>query len=176
MLSASGADSTKLKLEMTESMMLKNVEDVILKMGQLKQLGLSFSLDDFGTGYSSLQYLKRLPLDQIKIDQSFVRDIATDANDEVIVHTIIAMTKALGFNVIAEGVDARAAWLPGTVRLRSSRAICSASRSRWSSSRHRCGSGMLEQILQHSAEKSKMAALAWSTCLESRHTIARYHF
>lgn len=104
-LSASGADSTKLKLEMTESMMLKNVEEAILKMDQLKQLGLSFSLDDFGTGYSSLQYLKRLPLDQIKIDQSFVRDIATDANDEVIVHTIIAMTEALGFNVIAEGVE-----------------------------------------------------------------------
>ncbi|MDP2143513.1 MAG: EAL domain-containing protein [Gallionella sp.] len=105
MLSATGADGGKLKLEMTESMMLDNVEDIICKMNQLKQLGVSFSLDDFGTGYSSLQYLKRLPLDQIKIDQSFVRDIATDSNDEVIVNTIIAMTDALGLNIIAEGVE-----------------------------------------------------------------------
>ncbi|HEX5338867.1 MAG TPA: EAL domain-containing protein, partial [Gallionella sp.] len=104
-LSASGADSTRLKLEMTESMMLGNFEEIVRKMNRLKLLGLSFSLDDFGTGYSSLQYLKRLPLDQIKIDQSFVRDIATDPNDETIVKTIIAMTDALGFNVIAEGVE-----------------------------------------------------------------------
>ena len=101
----SGADPTKLKLEMTESMMLENIEDIIGKMNELKLFGLSFSLDDFGTGYSSLQYLKRLPLDQIKIDQSFVRDINTDHNDDAIVQTIIAMTDALGFNVIAEGVE-----------------------------------------------------------------------
>lgn len=104
-LVASGADASKLKLEMTESMMLENVEDIISKMNQLKKLGVSFSLDDFGTGYSSLQYLKRLPLDQIKIDRSFVRDIATDSNDETIVNTIIAMTDALGLNIIAEGVE-----------------------------------------------------------------------
>ena len=100
-----GAKPSHLKLELTESTVLENVEDTIAKMRELKLLGISFSMDDFGTGYSSLQYLKRLPLDQIKIDQSFVRDIATDPNDAAIVQTIIAMTEALGLNVIAEGVE-----------------------------------------------------------------------
>jgi diguanylate cyclase (GGDEF)-like protein/PAS domain S-box-containing protein len=104
-LRESGASASKLKLELTESVVLENVEDTIVKMRALKVLGVSFSMDDFGTGYSSLQYLKRLPLDQIKIDQSFVRDIATDPNDAAIVQTIIAMTEALGLNVIAEGVE-----------------------------------------------------------------------
>jgi diguanylate cyclase (GGDEF)-like protein/PAS domain S-box-containing protein len=106
-LQESGARPSQLKLELTESVVLENVEDTIVKMRELKLLGVSFSMDDFGTGYSSLQYLKRLPLDQIKIDQSFVRDIATDPNDAAIVQTIIAMTEALGLSVIAEGVETK---------------------------------------------------------------------
>ncbi len=107
-LQESGAKPSHLKLELTESMVLENVDDTIAKMRELKLLGVSFSMDDFGTGYSSLQYLKQLPLDQIKIDRSFVRDIASDANDAAIVQTIIAMSDALGLNVIAEGVETQA--------------------------------------------------------------------
>jgi diguanylate cyclase (GGDEF)-like protein/PAS domain S-box-containing protein len=107
-LQDSGAPPSHLKLELTESVVLENVEETISKMRELKLLGVSFSMDDFGTGYSSLQYLKRLPLDQIKIDQSFVRDLTNDPNDAIIVQTIIAMTQALGLNVIAEGVETEA--------------------------------------------------------------------
>lgn len=101
----SGAKPSHLKLELTESIVLEDVDDTISKMQALKLLGVEFSMDDFGTGHSSLSYLKRLPLDQIKIDQSFVRDITTDPNDAVIVNTIIAMTQSLGLSVIAEGVE-----------------------------------------------------------------------
>jgi diguanylate cyclase (GGDEF)-like protein/PAS domain S-box-containing protein len=94
-----------LKLELTESMLLENIEDTIKTMNALKEIGVQFSLDDFGTGYSSLQYLSRLPLDQIKIDSSFVRDMASDSGDREIVGTIIAMAQNLYLDVIAEGVE-----------------------------------------------------------------------
>ena len=99
---------SRLKLELTESVVLNDVADVVAKMHALKALGVKLSLDDFGTGYSSLSYLKQLPLDQIKIDQSFVRDIATDPNDAVMVKTIIDMAQNFRLNVIAEGVETEA--------------------------------------------------------------------
>ena len=104
-LSACGADPRKLKLELTESLLLHDVEDSILKMQALRAHGVGFSLDDFGTGYSSLSYLKRLPLDQLKIDQSFVRDVLTDPNDATIACTIITLAHSLGLDVVAEGVE-----------------------------------------------------------------------
>ncbi|MDO8771001.1 MAG: EAL domain-containing protein [Burkholderiaceae bacterium] len=94
-----------LKLELTESLLLDNIEGTVGTMNALKEIGIRFLLDDFGTGYSSLQYLKRLPLDQLKIDQSFVRDLAADRSDKVIVRTIIVMAHSLGLNVVAEGVE-----------------------------------------------------------------------
>ena len=103
-----GADPTKLKLELTESLFVESVEDVIDKMRQLKERGVGFSLDDFGTGYSCLSYLKRMPLDQLKIDQSFVRDILVDENEASIAYTIIGLARSLGLEVIAEGVETEA--------------------------------------------------------------------
>lgn len=105
---ASGIDPARLKLELTESLVLDNVADSIAKMHTLKGIGVHFSMDDFGTGYSSLAYLQRLPLDQLKIDQSFIRDIVSDAGNAAIVQTIIAMAGTLGMNVIAEGVETSA--------------------------------------------------------------------
>jgi diguanylate cyclase (GGDEF)-like protein/PAS domain S-box-containing protein len=100
-----GIDPTMLKIELTESLLLEDVEEIIITMTTLRNIGVQFSLDDFGTGYSSLMYLKRLPLNQLKIDQSFVRDLITDVSDQAIVHTIIAMAKSLSLDIIAEGVE-----------------------------------------------------------------------
>jgi EAL domain-containing protein (putative c-di-GMP-specific phosphodiesterase class I) len=104
-LAHTGANPQRLKLELTESLLVDNVADVISKMEALKEVGVGFSLDDFGTGYSSLSYLKRLPLDQLKIDQSFVRDLLSDADDAVIARAVVAMGHSLGLQVIAEGVE-----------------------------------------------------------------------
>jgi diguanylate cyclase (GGDEF)-like protein len=94
-----------LKLELTEGMLLDSIEETIVTMDLLSEFGVQFSLDDFGTGYSSLQYFKRLPLDQLKIDQSFVRDLTSNNSDMAIVRTIIAMAKSMGLAIIAEGVE-----------------------------------------------------------------------
>ncbi len=107
-IETTGANPQRLKLELTESLLVTNVDDVIAKMTALKARGIGFSLDDFGTGYSSLAYLKRLPLDELKIDQSFVRDTLSDANDAAIVTTIISLAERFGLGVIAEGVETEA--------------------------------------------------------------------
>ncbi len=107
-LKKTGADPTRLKLELTESVVLSNINDAVAKMHDLKEVGVYFSMDDFGTGYSSLSYLTQLPLDQLKIDLSFVRNIGIKPTDAVIVQTIINMGNSLGMEVIAEGVETEA--------------------------------------------------------------------
>lgn len=108
LLRLSGANPCLLKLEITESLLLNDMEDAIRKMGELRSIGVSFSLDDFGTGYSSLAYLKKLPLEQLKIDQSFVRDVLTDPNDAAIAQTVLTLGQSLGLTVVAEGVETQA--------------------------------------------------------------------
>jgi diguanylate cyclase (GGDEF)-like protein/PAS domain S-box-containing protein len=104
-LGRTGADPRKLKLELTESSLVTEPEATVEKMKALKAVGISFSLDDFGTGFSSLSYLRRLPLDQLKIDRSFVCDVVTDTNAAVIMRSIIALGQSLSLDVIAEGVE-----------------------------------------------------------------------
>jgi diguanylate cyclase (GGDEF)-like protein len=106
-LRQTGANPGRLTLELTESLLVHNVDDVIGKMSELKLEGLSFALDDFGIGYSSLYFLKRLPLDQLKIDRSFVRHVLTDPNDAAIANMIVALGQTLGLEVIAEGVETK---------------------------------------------------------------------
>ncbi|MBD3756054.1 MAG: EAL domain-containing protein [Gammaproteobacteria bacterium] len=104
-LKETGADPNHLKLELTESVTVKDLETTIRTMNALRDIGVRFSIDDFGTGHSSLSYLKRLPLSQLKIDQSFIRDLTVDSDDAIIVKTIIAMSNTLKLEVIAEGVE-----------------------------------------------------------------------
>ncbi len=105
---SSGADPCRLKLELTESLMIERVEETIAKMHALKAEGIGFALDDFGTGYSSLSYLKQLPLDQLKIDRSFVRDVLDDPNDAAIASSVVALARSLNLAIIAEGVETEA--------------------------------------------------------------------
>jgi EAL domain-containing protein (putative c-di-GMP-specific phosphodiesterase class I) len=103
-----GANPRLLKLELTESLLVSDLENTITKMSALKARGVGFSLDDFGTGFSSLSYLKRLPLDQLKIDQGFIRDILTDPDDAAIAKMVIVLAESMGLTVIAEGVEIEA--------------------------------------------------------------------
>jgi len=104
-LDQTGANPTRLKIELTESMVLDNLSEAIAKMRALRALGVDLSMDDFGTGYSSLSYLKQLPLDQLKIDRSFITHLITDSNDAAIVKAIITLGQTFGLSVIAEGVE-----------------------------------------------------------------------
>jgi EAL domain-containing protein (putative c-di-GMP-specific phosphodiesterase class I) len=105
MLGHSGANPKQLIFEVTEGLFIEDVEEMTRKMHQLHNLGIRFSIDDFGTGYSNLAYLKQLPLYELKIDRSFVKDIPHDANDKAIVQTILNMAKSLKLKVVAEGVE-----------------------------------------------------------------------
>ena len=104
-INVTGANPKVLMFEVTEGIVIDNIKDTIKKMNALKELGIRFAIDDFGTGYSSLAYLKQLPLDQLKINDKFVRDVISDSSDAIIVETIILMAKHLGLKIVAEGVE-----------------------------------------------------------------------
>ena len=105
LLRSSGANPSRLKLELTETLLLDNMPEAIARMTQLKQHGIRFAIDDFGTGYSSMSYLQQLPLDQLKIDQTFIRGLPEDASSLTIVRAICALAAGLGLEVVAEGVE-----------------------------------------------------------------------
>lgn len=105
LLTATGADPDRLTLEMTEGLAIENIDSAIITLSELKTLGIHLSIDDFGTGYSSLAYLKRLPMDELKIDRSFIRDIPGDPNDVALVEAILAVARHLSLAVVAEGVE-----------------------------------------------------------------------
>ncbi|MFW9674726.1 EAL domain-containing protein, partial [Vibrio parahaemolyticus] len=105
LLERSGANPARLKLELTETLLLDNMPEAIARMTRLKQHGIRFSIDDFGTGYSSMSYLQQLPLDELKIDQTFIRRLPDDASSLTIVRAICALASGLGLEVIAEGVE-----------------------------------------------------------------------
>ena len=107
-LKRTGANAQLLKMELTESVLIEDAEDVIVKMNALKAIGVGFGIDDFGTGYSSLAYIKRLPLERLKIDQGFVRNILMDLDDAAISRAVIAMASSMGLGVMAEGVETEA--------------------------------------------------------------------
>jgi EAL domain-containing protein (putative c-di-GMP-specific phosphodiesterase class I) len=107
-LAETGVEATRLELELTEGILVEDIEDTVEKMELLKALGIRFAIDDFGTGYSSLAYLQQLPIHKLKIDQSFVKNIDDKNNGAVLVNTIIVMGKHLNLTVVAEGVETQA--------------------------------------------------------------------
>ena len=104
-LEKTGANPRRLKLELTESLLIANLDEVVCKMQSLKEKGIKFTLDDFGTGYSSFLHLKRLPLDELKIDKGFINDILTQPDDASIAKMVISLASSMGLGVIAEGVE-----------------------------------------------------------------------
>jgi EAL domain-containing protein (putative c-di-GMP-specific phosphodiesterase class I) len=106
-IGTSGIDPASLELEITESVVMHDIARVADKLNRLRELGVSIAIDDFGTGYSSLRYLQQLPIDKLKIDQSFMHDIKSEQDQSMLIDTFIMLSANLGFKVIAEGVETR---------------------------------------------------------------------